>query len=229
MRIGLYARWLAMHGAPRAYLTTSARGGGDPLSALLVGRTNGHDPYPMMESIRARGPLVRTKSTWVTVDYGITREILRDNRFKVTPSSAVSLPRPLRALVERTDPAVANPIEPPAMVAVDPPDHTRYRKLVAHSFTPRAIAQLDTRVTEVTDALIDRIAGLPPQPDLIDDFATRLTLEIITELLGLPARSCPPGCCTGVTMRPPHCSTSGSAGGPTARPSTRCATPTRAA
>ncbi len=50
------------------------------------------------------------------------------------------------------------------MVAVDPPDHTRYRKLVAHSFTPRAIAQLDTRVTEVTDALIDRIAGLPPSP-----------------------------------------------------------------
>jgi cytochrome P450 len=73
---------------------------------------------------------------------------------------------------------------------VNPPDHTRYRHLVAQSFTPRAIDRLDARVTEVTMDLIERIAATP-NPDLIADFATQLPVAIIAEILGLPADSYP--------------------------------------
>jgi cytochrome P450 len=148
------------------------------------------DPYPLMDEIRAHGAIVRKPFVWVSVDYGVCREILRDKRFGVTDPTAMELPRPLRALISRTDPGVANPIEPPAMVVVDPPDHTRYRQLVAQSFTPRAIDTLDTRVTEVTNELIDRMANMP-HPDLITDFAAQLPVAIIAEILDLPADTRP--------------------------------------
>jgi cytochrome P450 len=185
MSVGLWARWVAMHGVPRAFMAIQARRG-DPLARLIANHGRGDDPYPLMEEIRAQGPVVRTPFVWASVDYGFCREVLRDKRFGVTAPTEMELPRPLRALLARTDPGVANPVEPPAMVVVDPPDHTRYRQLVAQSFTPRATEALSTRVAEVTSELIGRIAATP-RPDLIADFAAQLPVAIIAELLDLPA------------------------------------------
>jgi len=100
--------------------------------------SHGHvdDLYPVMEEIRARGPLVRTPFVWASVDHGLCREILRDKRFGVIPPADMELPQPLRMLLTRTDPGVANPVEPPAMVIVNPPDHTRYRQLVSPKLHP---------------------------------------------------------------------------------------------
>jgi cytochrome P450 len=188
--VGLWARWVAMHGMIRAFM--KVRGlRGDPLARLIAGHGRGIDPYPLMEEIRARGPLARTPFTWVSVDHTICREVLRDKRFGVTAPSAMDLPRPLRALISRTDDeGVANPVEPPAMVVVDPPEHTRYRQLVAQSFTPRAIDKLTNRVTEVTDQLIERLADTS-ETDLIADFASQLPVAIIAEILDLPPDSYP--------------------------------------
>ncbi|OBB87571.1 cytochrome [Mycobacterium colombiense] len=189
MRLGLRARWAAMHGVPRAYFAVQARRG-DPLARLLRTGTPGEDRYALMEQIRARGPVVRSPYVWASVDHAVCRQILRDKRFGVTAPTEMELPGPLKKLIAKTDPGVANPVEPPAMVIVNPPDHTRYRQLVAQSFTPRAIDSLDTRVVEVTMDLIDRIAAAP-QPDLIADFATQLPVAIIAEILGLPPDSYP--------------------------------------
>ncbi|WP_165827912.1 cytochrome P450 [Mycobacterium colombiense] len=189
MRVGLGARWAAMHGVPRAYFAIQARRG-DPLARLLRTDASGEDRYALMEQIRARGPVVRSPFVWASVDHAVCRQILRDKRFGVTAPTEMELPRPLKALIAKTDPGVANPVEPPAMVIVNPPDHTRYRHLVAQSFTPRAIDSLDARVVEVTMDLIERIAATP-QPDLIADFATQLPVAIIAEILGLPADSHP--------------------------------------
>jgi cytochrome P450 len=189
MRVGLWARWGAMHGAPRAYFAVQARRG-DPLARLLRVGVSGDDRYSLMEEIRLRGPVARSPFVWASVDHAVCREVLRDKRFGVTTPSEMELPRPLRALISKTDPGVANPVEPPAMVVVNPPDHTRYRQLVAQSFTPRAIDTLGNRVAEVTMDLIERIAAMP-HPDLIADFATQLPVAIIAEILGLPADSYP--------------------------------------
>lgn len=189
MQVGLRARWAAMHGVPRAYFAVQARRG-DPLARLLRTGTSGEDRYALMEEIRSRGPVVRSPFVWASVDHAACRQILRDKRFGVTPPTDMELPGPLKALIAKTDPGVANPVEPPAMVIVNPPDHTRYRHLVAQSFTPRAIESLETRVVEVTMDLIERIAATP-QPDLIADFAMQLPVAIIAEILGLPVDSYP--------------------------------------
>jgi cytochrome P450 len=189
MRVGLWARWVAMHGVPRAYFAVQAWRG-DPLARMLGNRVCGDDRYPLMEEIRARGPVVRAPFVWASVDHGVCQQVLRDKRFGVAGPTEMELPRPLRALISKTDPGGANPVEPPAMVVVDPPDHTRYRQLVAQSFTPRAIDTLGTRVVEVTMDLIERIAATP-HPDLIADFATRLPVAIIAEILDLPVDSYP--------------------------------------
>lgn len=175
-----------MHGTVRAFATVQGLRG-DPLARLIASHGRGIDPYPLMAEIRTRGPLTRTPFTWVSVDHGLCREVLRDNRFGVTAPSKMDLPRPLRTLISRTDEgvAIANPVEPPAMVVVDPPEHTRYRQLVAQSFTPRAIEKLGTRVAQVTDQLIEHLADTP-HPDLIADFASQLPVAIIAEILDLP-------------------------------------------
>jgi cytochrome P450 len=188
MRVGLWARWLALHGVPRAYFAVQARRG-DPLGRLF-GDALGDARYSLMEEIRARGPVMRAPFVWASVDHAVCRQVLRDKRFGVTAPSEMELPRPLKKLIAKTDPGVPNPVEPPAMVIVNPPDHTRYRQLVAQSFTPRAIDTLDTRVAEVTMDLIERIAATP-DPDLVADFATQLPVAIIAEILDLPADSYP--------------------------------------
>lgn len=189
MQVRLRARWAAMHGVPRAYFAVQARRG-DPLARLLRTGTSGEDRYALMEEIRARGPVVRSPFVWASVDHAVCRQILRDKRFGITPPTDMELPGPLKGLIAKTDPGVANPVEPPAMVIVNPPDHTRYRHLVAQSFTPRAIDSLETRVAEVTMDLIERITATP-QPDLIADFAMQLPVAIIAEILGMPADSYP--------------------------------------
>ncbi|MUM24786.1 cytochrome P450 [Mycolicibacterium sp. CBMA 295] len=187
MDIKLWTRWVALHAVPKVFMGIQARRG-NPMGALIANHGRGNDPYPLMEEIRRRGPLLRTPFVWASADYAVCREVLRDRRFGVTPPTGVKMPRPLVRLLEWTDPLVANPVEPPAMVIVDPPDHTRYRQLVAQSFTPRAIEKLDTRVAEVTAELIESLSSTP-QPDLIADFAARLPLVMIGEILGLPAQS----------------------------------------
>jgi cytochrome P450 len=71
------------------------------------------------------------------------------------------------------------------MLNSDPPDHTRLRRLVGKAFTPRRIEQLRPRVEEISDELLDTLAGRT-EFDLIDSFAFPLPTTVICELLGIP-------------------------------------------
>jgi len=73
-----------------------------------------------------------------------------------------------------------------SLVFNDPPLHTRVRKLLAAAFTPRALATMQPRVEAVVDGLIARHAGRG-RMDLIEDFAFRLPVEVICDMLGVPA------------------------------------------
>jgi cytochrome P450 len=173
-----------LHGLTRASLAVQARRG-KPIARVLVGPQRGGDPYPLIEQIRAGGRLVRSPSVSVTADHELCRAVLRDDRFGVTTPDNLPLAKPMRWLIRRTDPQLPNPVEPPSMLAVDPPDHTRYRRAVVSAFTPRAVAQLRARVIEVANELLDRLESTP-HPDLIADFATPLPAAIIAEILGIP-------------------------------------------
>ena len=73
------------------------------------------------------------------------------------------------------------------MLNLDPPDHTRLRKLATKAFTPRRVAGLRPRVEAVTSSLLDAMASAGDEADLIEAFAFPLPITVICELIGIPA------------------------------------------
>jgi cholest-4-en-3-one 26-monooxygenase len=73
------------------------------------------------------------------------------------------------------------------MLTIDPPEHTRYRKLVNRGFTPRMIGQLEPHVRELTREVIDRATEGEREIDFVVDIAAELPLEVIAELIGVPS------------------------------------------
>jgi cytochrome P450 len=71
------------------------------------------------------------------------------------------------------------------MLNMDPPDHTRLRKLVVKAFTPRRTEALRPRVEQITAQLLDSMAE-QSEVDLLDAFAFPLPIQVISELLGVP-------------------------------------------
>jgi cytochrome P450 len=73
------------------------------------------------------------------------------------------------------------------IIGMDPPEHTRLRKLVAKAFTARRVDQLRPRVAKLVDELIDAMEPLPRPVDLVEHFSLPLPVQVICELLGVPA------------------------------------------
>jgi cytochrome P450 len=70
------------------------------------------------------------------------------------------------------------------MLTVDPPDHTRLRRLIQSAFTPRRIEELAGAVTAVADELLDSFATPGPH-DVVAEFAFPLPIAVISELVGV--------------------------------------------
>ncbi len=73
------------------------------------------------------------------------------------------------------------------MLMIDPPDHTRYRKLVNRGFTPRMIGQLEPHIRDLTDQVLDKAVAKDGEIDFVVDIAAELPLEVIAELIGVPS------------------------------------------
>jgi cholest-4-en-3-one 26-monooxygenase len=71
------------------------------------------------------------------------------------------------------------------MLMIDPPDHTRYRKLVNRGFTPRVVAALEPHIREMTGRILDD-ALAEGDVDAVVDLAAELPLQVIAELMGVP-------------------------------------------
>ncbi len=72
------------------------------------------------------------------------------------------------------------------MLSSDPPDHTRTRRLVAKAFTPKMIAQMEEEIQKITDDLLSKVEG-KAEMDVVSDFALPLPIEVISNMLGIPA------------------------------------------
>ncbi|MEU8898447.1 cytochrome P450 [Nocardia sp. NPDC048505] len=183
MKPQYWFRWFSVQGLPRLVLRSQARRG-HPFAQLMGGRQGFTDPYPLIEQLRAQGRLVKTPIAWASADHELVRAILRDNRFGVRANKNLDLPGPLVRLVERF-PLPPNPVEPPSMLVIDPPEHTRMRRPVAAAFTPRAVARLRDRVESVTEELLEELPS-GGSADLITAFAAQVPIAIISEMLGFP-------------------------------------------
>jgi cholest-4-en-3-one 26-monooxygenase len=71
------------------------------------------------------------------------------------------------------------------MLTMDPPDHTRYRKLVNKGFTPRMINQLEPRIRSICERIVDDVVARGGC-DFVVDVAAEITLQAIAELIGVP-------------------------------------------
>jgi cytochrome P450 len=183
------ARWAVRHGMPAAYLTREARRG-DLVARLLRDPELRASPHDLHEQLRAGGPLVHSALGPLTTSHAVASEVLRSDRFGVGFDWS-GAPRPTRwALAFGDDPTAIGVAEPPSMLVVDPPDHTRYRRLVGRAFTPRATAAAEPMVRQVADTLLDALepAAARGEPvDLVAAFAAPLPVLVIADLLGVPA------------------------------------------
>ncbi|HEY2203867.1 MAG TPA: cytochrome P450 [Pseudonocardia sp.] len=103
-------------------------------------------------------------------------------------------PRPVRWLLRGTGPGSARSvIEPPSMLAVDPPVHSRYRRLVTRAFTARAVRALRERTEEIAGSLLDDVdRGAATGPvDLVATYAAQLPVIVICEIMGAPTSMSP--------------------------------------
>ena len=177
-------RWGVRHGLIR---WSSARGAraGEVTAALMVDPAFALDPYPHYDAIRAKGPLYDNGFALTTVSHAVTTAILRSPDFGVIGGFSGNVPRWLLAAQASGGRGPLGPVEPPSMLAVDQPDHTRYRKLVSRAFTARAVGALRSRTEEIADELLSGLAGRR-EADLMTDYASLLPATVIAEMLGAP-------------------------------------------
>ena len=86
---------------------------------------------------------------------------------------------------EPNNPFAAADDAPALMLTLDPPEHTRYRKLVNKGFTPRMIGALEPQIRETTRRIVDEAAA-KGEVDFVLDVAAELPLQVIADLLGVP-------------------------------------------
>src|SRR4051812_5705628 len=178
-------RWGVRHGIPGAFLQRAAARG-DLVGRLLRDPAQRADPYALYEELRARGPLVPSSLGPVTASHAVASEVLRSADFGVGFDRSLA-PRWAQWVLRVTDdPAADGVAEPPSMIVVDAPDHTRYRRLVSRAFTPRAVAACEPMVQRTADRLLDRLAAEAGPVDLVTGFAAPLPVLVIADLLGGP-------------------------------------------
>jgi len=139
------------------------------------------DPYPTYRRLREAAPVwLSPLGKWLVTRYEDVALVLRDRRFGKDYAVNVTVNYEPDTLDE---PAFASMGR--MMLVLDPPDHTRLRGLVTKAFTARRMEAMRPRIAAVVDALIDRVARRGGM-DVIGDFAHRLPIIVICDMLGIP-------------------------------------------
>jgi cytochrome P450 len=151
------------------------------------GGLNLDNPFPQFAEVRELAPVHKARladghEAWLILRYADAKQALNDPRFSKDMNKAMA-----------DDAEVVAEGLPGAALAqhvltMDPPEHTRLRKLVAQAFTPARVERLRPRVQELVDDLCDGLAKDGPDAtvDLVARFAFPLPYTVICELLGIP-------------------------------------------
>jgi cytochrome P450 len=146
------------------------------------------DPYPLYRKLREKDPVHRSRlfDGVIMTRYQDVQDVLKDSRFSADDRNGPDFERQRRAAVAAGVLTEEESAEPPSMLRLDPPDHTRLRSLVNRAFTPRAVEALRPRVEAIVDELLDRVAD-SGRMDVVRDLAYPLPVIVIAEMLGIPA------------------------------------------
>jgi cytochrome P450 len=140
-----------------------------------------YEPSPELAELRAHQPVAQLvlpdgKTAWLVTRYHDVRQVLIDPRFSRAGAASPDVPN-----------TGLGSFQYETILGMDPPEHTRLRKLVAKAFTARRVDELRPRVAKLVDELIDRMQTLPRPVDLVEHFSLPLPVQVICELLGVPA------------------------------------------
>ncbi len=142
------------------------------------------DPYPLYDFLRAWDPVHWSEEAarWILTRYADISAVLRDGRFSA--DRATQFMRLLGA-EEREHLGALEAGLARQLLFIDPPDHTRLRRLVNAAFTPRVVERMRARIQEIVDDLLDAVAPRG-RMDVIADLAYPLPSIVIAEMLGVP-------------------------------------------
>ena len=144
------------------------------------------DPYPTLNALRESTPIYRNPNTgqWVLTRFSDVHTALRDRRMGRDYTHAFS-----HAELGRAEPdprwASFHEHESWSLLCLEPPDHTRLRRLITKVFTPSSIAKLQPQIETLSSDLLDRCAELGTF-DLIADYAQPFSVAVICSMLGVP-------------------------------------------
>ncbi|MEA3077103.1 MAG: hypothetical protein QOF60_2011 [Actinomycetota bacterium] len=141
------------------------------------------DPYEQYGRLRATNPVHQSVfGAWILFAYDDVVRMLRDPSLSVEGDKAEVVPN---GLLRDPRDDVTESRSSRAMLNLDPPDHTRLRRLVSKAFTPRVIEGLRPRVQQLVDVALDE-AREKGTADVVADLAFPLPFAVISEMLGLP-------------------------------------------
>jgi cytochrome P450 len=178
-------RWSLGHALPRSLLRRAAKQG--DLHGRMFVATQSSAPAaldPVLDELRAHGRFYRGRYAWVSTDNATVRALLSnpDVSSGFVPANGGRLSR-LQNWSMRDAPL--GPLTPPSLLVTEPPDHTRYRKLVSRVFSVRAVERLRGRTQQIATELLDRIDPRAPA-DLVARYCSLLPVTVIAEILGVP-------------------------------------------
>jgi cytochrome P450 len=131
------------------------------------------DPYPIYEEMRAQGPMLPTRlGNYSTTSHRLCNEVLRSRKFGVSAEDGSE------DLAQQVGMDLS-------LLELNPPDHSRIRRLAAPAFTPRRIAGYTELVDQAIQRLLDECER-EGEFDLMSAFASPLPIAVVTHLLGLP-------------------------------------------
>ena len=144
------------------------------------------DPYPVLDELREATPIFWNEAAghWTLTRFSDVQEALRDRRLGRSYSHLYS-----HASLGRPEPdarwAAFQQHERWSLLCLEPPDHTRIRRLVAKVFTPRAVAAMRPELEGFADELLDtcRARG---EFELLRDYAQPYSVAVICSMLGVP-------------------------------------------
>ncbi|MCG5432907.1 cytochrome P450 [Mycobacterium sp. MYCO198283] len=161
-------------------MTTSEVAQSRDLLMRLLDPANRADPYPLYGDIRARGPLhLPEANLTVFSTFADCDAVLRH------PASASDGMKSTAVQRQLAQGAPARSWGPPGFLFLDPPDHTRLRRLVSKAFVPKVVKALEPGITEMVASLLDAVEERGSF-EVVADLAYPLPVAVICRLLGVP-------------------------------------------
>jgi cytochrome P450 len=154
----------------------------------LLDPANRVDPYRLYAQLRDRGPFqLPGGDVAVVATYRDCDEVLRHPSSSSDRMKSAVAQRQVQAQAQALIEAGAEPPPqtPPGFLFLDPPDHTRLRKLVSKAFAPKVVSALQPDISALVDGLLNRIAE-KGRFEVVEDFAYPLPVAVICRLLGVP-------------------------------------------